>query len=127
MLKSAIFILFDAMCIAILLSFTTIVGAQRAHQEDYYSRSVEHDSLSYDHSRSATSKLRDSQYDSYSRFAQHDSQSYSSQSRSALSRQFKDSQDNYYIGSSYSKSTEHNLQSHRESGTGQSDSQGYYG
>ena len=54
MLKSAIFILFDAMCIAILLSFTTIVGAQRAHQEDYYSRSVEHDSLSYDHSRSAT-------------------------------------------------------------------------
>ena len=127
MLKSALSILFDAMCIAILLSFTTIVGAQRDYHEDYYSRSVELESLSYDHSRSATSKLRDPQYDSYSRSAQHDSQSYSSQSRSALSRQFKDSQDNYYLGSSYSKSTEHNLQSHRESGTGQSDSQGSYG
>ena len=119
MLKSALFRVFDTMCIAILLSFTTIVEAQRDQQEDYYSRSVEHwnlesvDSLSYSDSRSATSKLRDPQDNSYL--------------RSALSRKFKDSQDIYYIGSSYSKSIEHNLQSHRESGTGQSDSQGSYG
>ena len=115
------------MCIAIWLSFTTIVGAQQDQQEDYHSRSVELDSQSYDDSTSATSKLRHPQDYSYSRSAQHDSQSYSSRSRSALSRQFKESQDNYYIGSSYSRSIEHNLPSHRESGNGQSDSQSYYG
>ena len=115
------------MCIAIWLSFTTIVGAQQDQQEDYHSRSVELDSQSYDDSRSATRILWDPQDYSYSRSAQHDSQSYSSQSRSALSRQFKDSQDNYYTGSSYSRSTEHNFPGHRESGNGQSDSQGYYG
>ena len=113
--------------IAIWLSFTTIVVAQQDQQEDYHSRSVELDSQSYDNSKSATSKLRHSQDYSYSRSAQNDTQSYSSQSRSPLSRQFKDSQDNYYTGSSYSRSTEHNLPSHRESGNGRSDSQGYYG
>ena len=76
--------------IAIWLSFTTIVVAQQDQQEDYHSRSVELDSQSYDNSRSATSKLRHSQDYSYSRSAQNDTQSYSSQSRSPLSRQFKD-------------------------------------
>ena len=110
-----------------LLSCTIIVETQYDSQDNYYPRSVEHDSKSYNsESRSAASKFKDPQQDPYSESAEHDSQTYNSESRLAPSRQPKDLQDNYYSGSYYSRSIEHDLQSYRESGKGQLDSQAYY-
>ena len=85
------------LCIATLLSCTILVKARQYPQDDFYSRSAEHDSQSYDF-----------------------------KSRSVPSRQVKDPQDNFYSGSYNSRSTEGGSQSHRVSEQSQSASQGYY-